>query len=540
MVKLLTGLCLVLSIISCGAARRPANGLDIPDPGEGVGDEIVQSESDDTDRAQREFEIAAYVADNPIDPSVVETERQSSMLESRRERVATDRGHPVRATCRLTKGMISTPGRERSDGYLALSAERWKALLRGRRAEDTGDAVSCYVSGSAFSGAVRLHAGSFVPDFALGLVFGGSGGSSLSSSAFPFRSPRRIVGTASFFLRTLHGAAAEIRHRNIYAAVFGGRTVTYGTNGPEAGEKVVSGARVEARLRGAEIGFSGSTGAWEAGEYVCAIDGRWRSDRMNAGIEIGFDRSGETGVLSGFSCRVPGTRAALLLYAVPPGAAGIFGAANGRAPGRSSSICGAAAVVEREVFQRVRARASIDRYERIDGFHETARQTTRIECERRGRRSLLRLSWIRAGEERRNVIPCPPEGEGPIERSQSLNVLSECRIGRKASIGVALKRIEDGDGLGWLVSPILRANLFSARVRIAVSCAAYRTAFGDPACYYSEPSLAGSFPLRIASHDIESGAIIIGYIINGIGVFIHAALEDGRAPEISLQASAGL
>jgi hypothetical protein len=516
-VKVLARLWVILAIMSCGAAQRPAGGLEIPAPREDAGDETVRSGSEEPDLAQRDFEIAEYL-----------------------DRLELDKGRPVRVTCRATKGMISLPGRERSDGYLALSADRWKALCRGRRTDGAGSVVSWYLSGSALAGAVRLHAGSLVPDFAFGLIFGGSGGSALSSSAFPFRNPRRIAGTTSFFLQTLHGGAAEIRYRSVYAAIFDGLPVTYGQNGPETGESRVSGARIEARRAGAEIGFSGSTGASGSGRCIWAIDGRWRSDRMNAGFEMGFGLSGEPGLLSGFSYRVPGTRAALFLYMVPPTAAGVFGSVNGRTPGLASSVGGAAAVAEHEVFRRVYARASIDRYERGDGFHETIRQTTRLECERRGRRSLLRLGLIVAEGERKDVVPYPPAGERALERSHSLGFLSEYRIASKTSLGVALKRIEESDGLGWLVAPALRASFLSARLRITASFAAYRTAFGHPVCSFYEPSLEGSFPMRLVSKDTERSALLIGLYFNRLRLFIHATHEDGLAPEISVQASAGL
>jgi hypothetical protein len=517
MVRFLALLWAALSIVSCGAARRPADGLEIPDPRGGADDETVQRGSEEPDLARKEFELAEYL----------------DYLES-------DAGRPVRATCRFTEGMISVPNRERSDAYLNLETERWKALLRVRRTDGAEGAVSGYLCGSASSGAVRFLAGSFVPDFAFGLAFGGSGGSSLSSGAFPFRSPRRIAGATSFFLQTLHGAAAEFRHRNVYASIFEGRPVTFGPNGPEKGECRVSGARIEARRNGLEIGFSGSTGICASGRDICAIDGRWRSDRLNAGIELGLAGPGEPSLLSGFSYRVPKTRGALFLYAVSPGGAGFFGSVNGRTPGRNSSLCGAAAVAEREVLRRVRARASIDRYERADGFHETVRQTTRFEIERRGKRSHLRLTWIDAGDERRDLVPYPPAGEIGLESSRSLCFLSEWRVDRKRNIGLALKRVEGTDELGWLAAPVFRADLFSAHVRVTASLAAYRAAYGHPACYFYEPSLRGSYPIRFVSRDTEMSAILIGIFINRIEVFVHAALERNGVPELSLQASAGL
>ncbi len=517
MVKIVARLWVVLSIVSCGAARRPADGFEIPEPGSGAVDEIVRRGSEDPDCARKEFEIAEG-----------------------RDHLDLEIDRPVRATCRLTEGMISIPGKEKSDAYLDLGAGRWKVLFRGRRTDGAEGANSWYLSGSASSGAVRLHGGSFVPDYALGLVFGASGGSSLSSSAFPFRSPRRIAGTTSFFLQTLHGAAAEIRYRNVYAAIFEGRPAVYGPNGQETGERRVSGARIEARRGGAEIGFSGSTGISGSGRYVCAIDGRWRSDRLNAGIEIGFDGSGEPSLLSGFSYRVSGTRAALFLYAVSPGCAGFFGSVNGRAPGSSSSLGGAAAVAEREVFRRVRARASIDRYERADGFHETVRRTTRLEVERRGKKSSLRLTWIDAGEDRRDGVPYPPAGDIGLDWSRSLGFQSEWRVDRRRSVGLALKRVREADGLGWLAAPVLRADLFRARLRVTASFAAYRAVYGHPACYFYEPSLRGSYPMRLASRDTEAATLLISMYIKRLELFIHVTLEDERAPEISLQASAGL
>jgi hypothetical protein len=255
---------------------------------------------------------------------------------------------------------------------------------------------------------------------------------------------------------------------------------------------------------------------------------------------MGIEGSAEPSLLSGFSYRASRTRAALLLHAVSPDAAGFFGSVNGRSPGKISSIHGATAAVERVVSRRVRARASIDRYERFDGFHETARQTTRLECERRGRRILLRLAWTCTAEDRRDVAPYPPAGESTFESSNSLGLLSEFRLDRKTSVGATLKRVEETDGLGWLFAPVLRTRLFAARLRVTASIAAYRTAFGHPVCYVYEPSLPGCFPLRVVSRDVDSGALVISYNINRIGIFFHVKGEGGRAPEISLQASAGL
>jgi hypothetical protein len=518
MVKLLVRLSLILSIVSCAVARRPADRLEIPRASAEAGDGIVHDGGEDPDRERRDFEIAEY------------TEKTS----------APAGGRSVRATCRLTEGAIAAGGTERSDAYVAIDAGRWKALCRARRTDGTADAVSYYVSGSSASGSVRLHGGSFVPGFALGLVFGGSGGPSLSSGAFPFGTPRRIAGTTSHFLQSLYGVAAEISRWNAYAAVFHGRPVECGANGPEKGERTVSGARFEARLGGLDTGLSCSSGMSDGPGCVVAIDGRWSSDRMNAGFEMGTGGSDAPSLLTGFSCKVGRTRIALLLYAVSPEAAGFFGSVNGRTPGKIASLDGAAAVAERVFSRRVRARVSIDRYARRDGSHETERRTTRFECERRGRRMLVRLSWTGVSSVRRAVVPYPSVGEAAPEVSSTLGLSPELRIGRGTEIGAALKRVEEPDGLGWLLAPVVRVRLFSGRLRATASLAAYRTKRGRPLCYVYQPSLQGSFPVRAVSRNADMVVLLIELYINKLRVSCHVLNEGRGKPEISLQASAGL
>ena len=571
MVRALVCLGAALSIVSCGASTHPGDGPAASGSGLGADEGTVRRESDEPERARDDFERAERLAENPIDPAragveellavpglseelarriaAAAGERDGSNerltpdeireLRRCREYLAPAGGSPVRAICRLTERSIARTGEESSDGYLALTGERWRILGRAKRAAGAGDAASCYMSGNLFSGALRLHGGAFVPDYALGLVFGGSGGSSLSSGAFPFRGPGRIAGTTSFFRRTVRGVGAEIRFRNVSAAAFEGMPLTYGAAGPQRGGDAVSGVRIEAELKGAGIGLSRSTGASESAKGNWAIDARWRSERLNAGFEVGFGGSREPAMLWGLSYRVPKTRAGLLLYLVPAGAAGAFGSVLGRDPGEASSIGGAAAAFERELARRIRARASIDRYERSDGSKARLRETVRIECERGGG-SHLKIGWIRAAEERRDLVPFPPEGEIEREISRSLYLQLEQRVFRNASAGFTLKRIDGTDGLGWLAAPVLRAALLSSRLRATAALASYRAVRGNPASCYYEPSLRGSYPMRIVSRNAEAGTILISCNISKLELLLHVSLEKDRRPEISAQASVDL
>jgi hypothetical protein len=544
--KLLMCFLPALSAISCGAAGRPAGGIEGGGVRDGGGGEAIPIEAGEREPSLDEQEIAEYLRENPGDPSRAGLEQILSAPaiadDPARRGDYRRREHPrsVGAVCRITQETISPSGASRFDGYLAADAGGWKALCRARKTESGGSAGSWYLAGEALSGAVRLHGGAMVPDFALGLAFGGSGGSSLSSSAFPFHTPRMIAGTASFSAQSLQGGAAEIRGRRAYAAAFWGRPVTYGPDGPESAGTTAAGARIEARRGRAEAGLSFSSGARGSGTRVIAVDGRWKSDGLNAGFEAGWGDAREPALLSAFSCGISKTRAGLMLYFVPPGAAGPFGSMLGRSPGRASSIGGAAVAFERAIQRRIRVRASLDRSERADGLHAAVRQTARIECERRGKALFLRLVWTGATDERLNSIPCPPAAEIRLSGSHALGIQAEWRIAGNARVGAVLKRVDDEGGLGWLVAPVLRASLLSDRLRLTASFAEYETPRGNPVCYFYEPSLQGSFPLRIASRNTRRGSIVIGIYINKLKVFARAALETGKSPDISLQAMARL
>jgi hypothetical protein len=534
-----------LAAASCGSAGSAARGLGTRSSPDGAVAETAPEAAGEPERPFDEREIAEYLRENPDDPSraALELLLPAPVSAEEPERNGDYRRRDDRrsagAVCRITQATISRSGAENSDGYIAAGAGGWKALFRARRTESGARAVSWYLAGEALAGGVRLHAGALAPDFALGLVFGGSGGASLSSGAFPFQTPRMIAGTTSFSARPLQGGAAEIRGRYAYAAAFCGRQVTYGPGGPgPAG--TAAGARIEARRGRAGAGLSVSGGSPERGPRVLGIDGRWSSDGMNAGFEAAWRDDREPALLSAFSCRTSKTRAGLLLYFVPPGAGGAFGSVIGRSPGMISSIGGGAAVIERAIRRGIRVSASLDRYERADASHMAARRTARVECERRGRAGFLRLVWTGATEERLNGIPYPSASEIRSSGSRAFTVQGEWRIAACARVGAALKRIDEEGEVAWLIAPVLRANLLSDRFRMTVSFADYEAPFGNPVCYFYEPSLQGSFPLRVVSRDTRRGSMLIGLYINKLSVIAHVELEAGAAPDFSLQAAARL
>lgn len=574
MVRYLFLVLAALSIASCGVPGRVPRGPDEPAP-EAFGDSgTLMGPVEDPDLAREDFDGRERLADNPIDPSSAGVEAlvsipgfpenlaRSVVAAARKRRVEgawlarltpeereelyryrdyliLPSPHPFHMSCRLTESGFSSGAGGVKEGYVSVSALGWKALWRGKLSE-TGGGAAYYLSGSLFADALRLHAGTFVPDYALGLAFGGSSQVNVLSTAHPFHAPRGIAGSTSFYSPSVVGVGAELRFRRIRGAAFAGRQRIYKSDHFEEEEGTVFGGRVEWHGGIAVIGASGSTPASGSGRSICAIDAHLASDRTKLGFELGSRASGEPALLSALSCKLGRSHAALFLYSVPPGVRGRFGMVNGRTPGASNSAHGVTAALEGEILPRFQARAAVDRYSRTDGLDERERCSVRVECEREWKRIMLRLAWVSTDTDHRDVVPYPGPLAGERSESSSLGVVSDLRIGREATLGVTLREVHDGDGAGYLVQPAARASLFGGHLKASVSLAHYRALKGKALCYFYEPSLKGSYPWRAASRDTERAALLITLIIKKLDVSFHAVLDAERPPEISLQGALAL
>jgi len=569
MVRNLAFLLAACALASCGNTRCLSGGADAPPPFESGGD-IVMQEVEDASPMELEFEGVERLKENPVDPAGASIETLLSIPgfpEELAGRVVAEAGerrlakrwierltpperselyryhdylllpeeHPVRLICRLTKDAISAQSGGREEGYLSCSAGGWKALWRSRRlAEGNGSAY--YLSGSAFSGALRFHGGTFAPDFALGLVFGGSYQSYLFSRTYPFHNPRWIAGSTSFYAPAVYGAAAEFWRRKVRGALVAGRPRTYHSDHFELDGELLYGGRLALRLGGGEFGVSSFAGACPSGAAAYSIDGRWRSGALDLGFELASRGRGEPGVISALSYRVADTRCALSLHAIPSGMAGRFCGVNGGTLDGKRSHGGAAVVVEREIVSRVRVRAAIDRSIKTDGLDGRARHTTRAECEKKWRNALVKLSWSWSKDAREDIIPYPGAGSQALDRMTSIGLLSDFRIARGTNLRITIRGLGKNASTGLLLAPVLSMSLLSGRLRPAASLALYRAFRGKPVCCFYEPSLKGTYPWRVASADKERCAFIISYNINWLSVSSKAVLEMKMVPEFSFQA----
>jgi len=447
-----------------------------------------------------------------------------------------ERGRP-RLDARVTGDGLSGGEARRADCALAFSWDDRTARWRGRCGEERVSAW--YLSCGTLSRAVRIHAGSFVPGFGMGLTSGGSFSSYLFSGTYPFHGSRRILGSVSFYGQSILGGAGELWHRRMRGVLYAGRMREYRSGRFELAEDWAWGGRLELPLGSWEIGISSVSEAAGVSRGVQTFDARWRSDETNLGFELGARASGEPAFLCGFSHRAGGTRAALLISSIPQGVAGAFGGVNGRSLGSSLSLNGATAVVERVFPSRIRVRTAVERFNRNDGFEERSRDALRVEAQRQWRGASLKLAWTSSVAGRGRRIPFPADVTPVRDETAALSLHSTLELSKEITFKVVLRGLRENNESGLFCAPALHARLFSGRLTVALSCAVLRAFEGAPACYFYEPSPKGIYPWLRAPTGAGRLASVITYNINKLNVSLKVALEEDAPPDCILQAAAG-
>lgn len=188
---------LVLALLSCGNSRFAGRDLE-------SSYESIDGERDD---ALGAFDTIERLKDDPIDPRRASMEELLSIpgfpepLARNVVRAIHERGSgrrwvddltpPERAQLyrfeeflrlpersstsgrfRITESGVGSESPRRSDIRSAVAGDCWKVLARSR-GFDVNRQSSLYASTAILAGALRFHAGSLVPDCAMGLVFGG-------------------------------------------------------------------------------------------------------------------------------------------------------------------------------------------------------------------------------------------------------------------------------------------------------------------------------------------------------------------------------
>jgi len=561
MVRRCAGCMLVLALLSCGNSRFAARD-------HGSSYESVDGERDD---ALAAFETLERLKDDPVDPRRASIEELLSIpgfpeplarnvvraIHGRRSGRSwvEDLTPPERAQLycfeeflrlpersstsvhlRVTEDGFGSEGPRRSDCRSALAGDCWKVLARSRDF-DVDRQSSFYASTAFLAGALRFHAGGFVPDCGMGLVFGGGFNDYPLSDTRPMRGSRWITGSTSFYGRALWGGAVELWHRDLRAVFITGRPRTFKSDRFELDRQPVRGGCVSLNRGSLDAGLSAVRSEGAPCGAVCGINGRWNAGGLGVAFEVAGDGSGDPSCAWGVSYRGGKTRSAFFFHAIPPGMSGPFSRIDARQLAPAYSYHGVTAAGEREILRGIRVRASLEHYARSDGFGEDGRDVFRVECERGGGKLRVRLAWSSRTENGSRLIPCPGEGGADSDRDAGLGFLSAVKIGGGMT-GKISSRYSEGIGhRGVVVSPSISLGLLSGRITLSGTFTAYRTFEGRQMHYFYEPSPEGAYPWIATSGNGNRGSFLMSFKYKGLGWLSKVVLQDGKPPEAAFQAA---
>jgi len=425
----------------------------------------------------------------------------------------------------------------RSDARVALAGGgSWQLVVRSRD-YDLRRRSAVYASVTEPSGAVRIHLGSFLPDVGMGLLFANGSTAALSFGPFSLWGSRWVVGNTSFYGRSLFGGAVEMWYRSMRAALVAGRPRSFRNDRFEQEAELVRIARAEIRRGCWDVG---ACAALDGGETRVSLAGSATVGSLKTGFEAAGNGSGQAASAWGLVLARGKTKAVVRFHAIPSGATWRWSVVEGRTVPSRVSESGIVAAVETAVRPGLVARGSVERSVRADGLDGGKRTVMRAECERRGRRSRVRVTWSSRAAEDSPLVPWPGD-ELPRSTYDETAAIEWEAILRPGLTGKISARYAEGNGHGGvLLSPSLSSTLLSGRARLDGSLAAYRSTNGTQTHYFYEPSLEGMFPWVSAAGTGTRAAVRIVFDFNRLRLMSKIVHEEANGLGVTLQASIGI
>ncbi len=442
---------------------------------------------------------------------------------------------PTRVRARVTHVHVGSPESERSDAFLSVDDERCKLRFRERlTARD--HSVSPYVSRMFISSALNVGVGDFIPDYALGLLFNGSPYYYPFTSGFPLRGNRWIAPVPSWYGEAIRGCAVEGWVNRFRGMLFAGRPRMYRAGAVEF-DRCVYGGRGCVAARGGEVGCTYACVEHGSSGTVFAVDGRWRTGDVHTAIEVVAAGRGTGAGTGGISLRGDPIDAGLVVYRIPFGLHGRFGAVPGGRITGGSWQRGIASFVSGAVLGCSYVRASFERFVTGDASTRQTKEIVRAEVETRLRRASMKLSYKWRLYRDESGIPYPCGDPIMADETEGMHFLFLGRHGAVSRLRLSVRLVSEERGEGYLVSSSARIGLFRNRLRCTVATSRYRSRSGEPFLYLYEPVLEGSFPWKAVRGSGWRGVVLTDVKWGGLTVSCRVSSGSLRETELGFMVS---
>jgi hypothetical protein len=442
---------------------------------------------------------------------------------------------PTRIRTRVTRVHVGSPQSERLDVFLSVENERWKLRCRDRLTT-LDHSVSPYISRMFLSSALNIGVGDFMPDYAMGLLFNGSPYYYPFTAGFPLRGNRWIAPVPSWYGEAIRGCAVEGWIDRFRGMLFAGRPRIY-RGGSVEFDRCVYGGRGCFAVRHGEVGLTFTCVEHGHSGTTCAVDGRWRTGDMQTAIEVLAVGRGAGAGTGGISFRGDPIGAGLVVYHIPFGLRGRFGAVPGGRIKGDSWQRGIASVVSGSIRAWSNVRASFERFVTGNASARRTKEIVRTEVETRWRWASMKLSYRWRLYRDESGIPYPCDDPITADETEGMHFLFLGRHGAVSRLRLSVRLVSEERGEGYLVSSSARIGLFRHRLRCTFAGSLYRSRSGEPVLYMYEPVLEGSFPWVAVRGNGWRGVVLTDVKWGGLTVSCRVSSGSLRETELGFMVS---
>jgi len=406
--------------------------------------------------------------------------------------------------------MVMEPGgdREREECRIKTGGGAWKSLFRIRR-QNGCYPCTAYMSAGVFKGAVRLHTGDFLPDFAMGLLFDSSTFSYLLSVGYIMRSYRWISARTSFYGIHIRGAAVEVWYKRLRTLAFLGRRRAYDSCRFILDAGPVGGARLEYATDAVHAGltiYREKTGDTS----LLSLDARLRAGGVLFGAEASLGIDCGPGFIWGMTFDGDGRSGGVRLYVTPEGLRNRYCGLPGGETGSNSARNGICVSLRSRIKGRVMGAFAYEAYGRRCDFIDRGKEILKGELSREKGDLRFKLEIGSSRSRRHREIPYPGLENTLNYDNKSLKILVIKKYHKRSRIRLSIQGCSGGGCQGLLLASSMRVYIPRGRITIDLSLARYGSSWGMCVFHFYEQSLKGTNPWRTVSGDGTRLAVLAG------------------------------
>lgn len=382
--------------------------------------------------------------------------------------------------------------RRKTKSGITLEGDCFRLRVRVER-EETEVRSLFYTRVDARRIPLRIDAGYFLPDIAMGLVYSGYEFSYPFSTGYPLRKPKWLAGRTSFYGKTIRGMALSMSFTGLRWMIFSGEQGTWSGGRFKGGSGKAKGVRLERPVKGMQLGVTLDN---SGGRCRTGIDGRKKIGMTSMSFELCCSESSLTAAEWGFSRKVKNGNAGLALYLVPAGDLPPFGYISGGSGNRGMDRRGISSVFSMKFRRRCRLRFAFEHNRYLSASADKIRNRWRIECLFRAGMGRMRMGWTHSDALEKKTLPFPSDHGNDSEASESLNIVADCHHALTGRMRIACRFPCSENHCGMILSHLHRFESRGKAIKFDITVSWYRSIRGEAPFYIYEPVLKGSYPWK--------------------------------------------